>query len=146
MCDLVKEFCGVDFYPFILSGDLVGARHAAVQHASIPGEALKDLQSAGEVLNYVFEERCEANLVQPTFVTDHPVEVSPLAKPHRSKAGLVERFEMFMVGREHANAFSELTDPIDQRARFNVQVGTVAESLLRPYLLLLHPSTTPVRR
>jgi lysyl-tRNA synthetase class 2 len=146
MCDLVKESCGVDFSPFILCGDLVGARHAAVQHASIPGEVLKDLQSAGEVLNYVFEERCEANLVQPTFVTDHPVEVSPLAKPHRSKQGLVERFEMFMVGREHANAFSELTDPIDQRARFNVQVGTVAESVLRPYLLLRYPSSTPVRR
>lgn len=122
MRDIVRETCGVDFYPFMLSGDLEGARQAAVEHARIAPEALQTLQSAGEVLNFVFEERCEATLIQPTFITDHPVEVSPLAKPHRSQKGLVERFEMFMVEREHANAFSELTDPIDQRARFNVQV------------------------
>jgi lysyl-tRNA synthetase class 2 len=122
MCDIVQEACGVDFFPFILSGDVTGARHAAVERAHIPGELLAGYKTAGEILNAVFEHRCESNIVQPTFITDHPVEVSPLAKPHRSKAGLVERFEMFMVGREHANAFSELTDPIDQRARFERQV------------------------
>lgn len=122
MCDIIKETCGVDFYPYIQVGDFASAKTAALTTCSLSEDLLKHCQSAGEVLNCVFEARVEHHLVQPTFITDHPVEVSPLAKPHRSKPGLVERFEMFMVGRELANAFSELTDPIDQRARFNVQV------------------------
>lgn len=122
MSDIVQETCGVDFYPYIQTGDLQGARTAAAVACRVSDDLLQGCNSPGEVLNAAFEARVESHLVQPTFITDHPIEVSPLAKPHRSKPGLVERFEMFMVGREHANAFSELTDPIDQRARFNIQV------------------------
>jgi len=76
----------------------------------------------GKLIDEIFGEKCEPHLIQPTFITDYPIEMSPLAKKHRSKPGLVERFEAICNGKEISNAFSELNDPIDQRARFEEQI------------------------
>src|SRR5690606_18165449 len=76
----------------------------------------------GKLIDEIFGAKCEPLLIQPTFITDYPVEMSPLAKKHRSKAGLVERFEAVCNGKEICNSFSELNDPIDQRQRFEEQL------------------------
>jgi lysyl-tRNA synthetase class 2 len=75
----------------------------------------------GKLIDEIFSEKCEANFVQPTFIMDYPVEMSPLTKKHRKTPGLVERFELMINGKEIANAYSELNDPIDQRERFEEQ-------------------------
>ena len=81
----------------------------------------------GKILDEIFKEKVEPELVQPTFITDHPVELSPLAKRKPDNPALVERFELFMTSREIANAFSELNDPMDQRQRFLAQVEAKAQ-------------------
>jgi len=76
----------------------------------------------GKLIDEIFGGKCEGQLIQPTFITDYPIEMSPLAKKHRKQEGLVERFEAICNGKEICNAFSELNDPIDQRARFEEQL------------------------
>lgn len=119
MHELVKERTGLDFNQF----DSFESAEAAAKDADIDPTGC---DSIGKLLNEAFEQKVEETLIQPTFVIDYPVEISPLSKPHRHKPGLVERFELFIAGRELANGFSELTDPIDQRQRFEAQAARKA--------------------
>ncbi|HCV43398.1 MAG TPA: lysine--tRNA ligase [Bacteroidetes bacterium] len=114
MFDAIKEYTGKD-----LRGKSESElRHFAKElHVEVPAG-----EGVGAIIDEVFSEKVEHRLIQPTFITDYPVEMSPLAKRHRSEAGLVERFEAIINGQEICNAFSELNDPLDQRARFEEQM------------------------
>lgn len=115
MIDAVRQYTGLDFN--LHKEDIEAARIVSEM-----GLAVERGDTWGSLLNRVFEEKVEAKLIQPTFIYDYPIEISPLAKRKKDQPQLTYRFELFICGREIANAFSELNDPVDQRARFQEQM------------------------
>ncbi|MBC2022322.1 lysine--tRNA ligase [Listeria booriae] len=116
MVDAVKQYTGVDFWNVKTTEE---ARALAKEH-NVP---ITEHMTYGHILNEFFEVFVEEKLIQPTFIYGHPIEISPLAKTNKEDSRFTDRFEVFIVGREHGNAFSELNDPIDQRQRFLAQVS-----------------------
>ena len=115
MVDAIKEYTGADFWKEM---SIEEARALAKEH----GIEIKEHMDFGHIVNEFFEQRVEEKLIQPTFIYGHPVEISPLAKKNAEDPRFTDRFELFIVAREHANAFTELNDPIDQRERFEAQL------------------------
>lgn len=115
MVDAIKEHTGVDFWK---ETSIEEARQLAKEH----GVEIDSNMLYGHIVNEFFEQKVEEKLIQPTFIYGHPVEISPLAKKNDEDPRFTDRFELFIVGREHANAFTELNDPIDQRERFESQL------------------------
>ena len=116
MTEAVKKYSGVDFDEI---PDLETARKVAKEH----GVEFEERHKKGDILAAFFDEFVEDKLIQPTFITEYPIEVSPLTKKDPEKPWMTQRFELFVAGREHANAYSELNDPIDQRERFMAQAA-----------------------
>lgn len=115
MTDAIKQFTGFD---------ISGKSEDELREAAISmGIAVDSTMGKGKLIDEIFGEKCEGNFIQPTFITDYPKEMSPLTKMHRDNPDLTERFELMVCGKEIANAYSELNDPIDQRERFEAQLA-----------------------
>jgi lysyl-tRNA synthetase class 2 len=119
MIDAIKRYAGVDF-------DTVATEEEAKALAKERGIEFETRHKRGDIINLFFETFCEENLIQPVFIMDHPIEISPLTKKKPGDPSKVERFELFIYGREMCNAYSELNDPIDQRERFAAQDALAA--------------------
>ena len=115
MVDAIKQYSGADFWNPM---SVEEARELAKEH----NVEIKDTMEVGHIINEFFEQKVEDKLIQPTFIYGHPVEISPLAKKNDEDPRFTDRFELFIVAREHANAFTELNDPIDQKERFEAQL------------------------
>ena len=115
MVDAIKQHSGADFWNPM---SVEEARELAKEH----NVEIKDTMEVGHIINEFFEQKVEDKLIQPTFIYGHPVEISPLAKKNDEDPRFTDRFELFIVAREHANAFTELNDPIDQKERFEAQL------------------------
>jgi lysyl-tRNA synthetase, class II len=115
MTDAIKQFTGYD-----ITGKTENELHEAARNMGI---TVDDTMGKGKLIDEIFGEKCEGNFIQPTFITDYPKEMSPLTKEHRNNPDLTERFELMVCGKEIANAYSELNDPIDQRERFEAQMA-----------------------
>ncbi|EAQ50135.1 lysine--tRNA ligase [Leeuwenhoekiella blandensis] len=119
MTDAIKQFTGFD---------ITGKSEAELREAALGmGLEVDETMGKGKLIDEIFGEKCEGNFIQPTFITDYPKEMSPLCKEHRENPELTERFELMVCGKEIANAYSELNDPIDQRERFEEQLKLAAK-------------------
>jgi lysyl-tRNA synthetase class 2 len=119
MTDAIKQFTGFD-----ITGKSEEELFAAAKSMGID---VNETMGKGKLIDEIFGEKCEGNFIQPTFITDYPKEMSPLCKAHRDNPELTERFELMVCGKEIANAYSELNDPIDQRERFEAQMALAAK-------------------